>query len=128
MAIFRLTQNRKSAPSGVRKPIKGKRREIVAARLGAVIGAAHADRWRAEMPDDRRSPRAQTNHVASALIGAGETATCRVVNKGVAGLRLQLLEDKECPEEFGLTIPALRFVGIVRREWRRGADIGVSIL
>jgi len=40
---------------------------------------------------------------------------------------LELLEEKACPAEFGLTVPALKFIGIVRREWRNGSKVGVSI-
>ncbi|MCB2113687.1 MAG: hypothetical protein KDD85_09075 [Parvularculaceae bacterium] len=40
---------------------------------------------------------------------------------------LELLEEKPCPTEFGLTAPAIGFVGIVRLQWRSGANVGVSI-
>ena len=79
------------------------------------------------MPDGRQSTRSNSRHVASAVISENDTITCRVVNKGEEGMLLEMLEEKACPAEFGLTVPALGFIGIVRQEWRKGPKVGVSV-
>lgn len=87
------------------------------------VGAA-----RAIGPEQRRWPRTRVYKVASALLDTGEEVTCRVVDVSFGGMRVEFLDDSARPTEFGLTVPTLRFIGIVETAWTNGAQAGVEVL
>lgn len=97
-------------------------RERLAQRLNGV------DRTRQASSDQRISRRETDYRVGSAVFEPGRATSCRVVDKSHAGLRLELQGSEACPEEFALTIPTLRFIGIVRKAWQSESQVGVTIV
>jgi len=77
---------------------------------------------------NRKHERAQAYRVATAMFFPGHQTTARIVNQSHSGLRLRFSADLDCPDEFALTIPTLRFIGVVRTVWRKGNEVGVSIV
>lgn len=77
---------------------------------------------------DRQHQRTQAYRVATAMFSPETQTSCRIVNQSHSGLRLAFNSDAECPDEFALTIPTLRFIGIVRKAWQRGREAGVAIV
>lgn len=77
---------------------------------------------------DRGADRAVIYRVATALFSPETAVNCRVVNQSYSGLRLEFDAEVDCPDEFGVTIPTLRFVGVVRKVWSNGRSVGVSII
>lgn len=82
----------------------------------------------ATITENRSSRREREYRVGSAVFESGYETSCRVIDKSYSGLRLEMVDPNACPEEFALTIPTLRFVGIVRKAWQTESQIGVSIL
>lgn len=78
--------------------------------------------------EQRRWPRSPAVHVASALFDTGGEATVRVLDCGFGGMRVEFLDDRVRPNEFALTVPSLRFVGIVKKAWSAGAQAGVEVV
>ncbi len=62
------------------------------------------------------------------MLDTGTEITCRVVDVSFGGMRIEFLDAGARPEEFGLTVPTLRFVGIVQSAWTTGAQTGVAVL
>jgi len=77
---------------------------------------------------NRGHERAQVYRVATAMFSPVQQTSCRIVNQSHSGLRLCFNADADCPDEFALTIPTLRFIGVVRTIWRKGNEVGVSIV
>lgn len=77
---------------------------------------------------NRGHERAQVYRVATAMFSPVHQASCRIVNQSHSGLRLCFSSNADCPDEFALTIPTLRFIGVVRTIWRKGNEVGVSIV
>lgn len=92
-------------------------REKKAAAAARTIGA-----------EQRRWPRTPAFNVASALLDTGTEITCRIVDVSFGGMRVEFLDERAPPGEFGLTVPTLRFVGIVHSAWTKGAQTGVEVL
>jgi hypothetical protein len=76
----------------------------------------------------RECDRARVYRVGSAMFSPDHETSCRIVDQSFSGLRLAFNGVTECPDEFALTIPTLRFIGIVRKVWQNNAEVGVSIL
>lgn len=76
----------------------------------------------------RRWPRTSAFNVATAVLDTGAEVTCRVIDVSFGGMRVEFVEGTAPQTEFGLTVPTLRFVGIVHGAWSSGAQAGVEIL
>ncbi len=107
--------------------LESARRERLAARLHSVSKRSAADTGRigGEFRDSRRQ---SAYRVGSAMFEPGHETSCRVDDHSYSGLRLEMLSSAPCPDEFALTIPTLRFIGIVRRAWQNERQVGVAIL
>ncbi|MFN0023068.1 MAG: hypothetical protein ACKVS5_04140 [Parvularculaceae bacterium] len=108
------------------------RMRVEKARLGERLGKMKAKARPALGPaidaEQREWPRARGYNVATALVGVDRTVSCRIVDCGYGGMRIEFHDDAPQPEEFALTVPTLRFVGIVRRAWQSKRQCGVAIL
>lgn len=76
----------------------------------------------------RASERELVYRVGTVNFSPEHQESCRVVDVSFSGLRFALNSDAICPDEFALTIPTLRFVGIVRKVWQCGRNVGVTIV
>lgn len=106
--------------------------EALRKRLDDRIRSLQSGRRRGEArtlaEDCRADRRERIYRVGSAMFRPDHETSCRILDQSYAGMRLELHGDIESPEEFALSIPTLRFIGVVRRVWQNGAEIGVSIL
>lgn len=75
----------------------------------------------------RGSEREIVYRVGTVNFSPDHAESCRIVDLSFSGLRLALNKETECPDEFALTIPTLRFIGIVRKIWQSGPNVGVAI-
>lgn len=102
------------------------------ARLGERLGNMKAKAKPALAPaidaEQREWPRERGYNVATALFDTGQAVSCRIADCGYGGMRVEFHDDAPHPEEFALTVPTLRFVGIVRRAWQSGRKCGVAVL
>lgn len=78
--------------------------------------------------DQRRWPRTPAYKVATAVLDTGAEVTCRILDVSFGGMRVEFLDEQTRPPEFGLTVPTLRFIGIVENAWSNGAQTGVEVL
>ncbi len=76
----------------------------------------------------RNWTRKQSYNVASATYEGGAEVSCLVVDVSFGGMRVEFFDDKARPEEFALTVPTLRFIGIVQSAWSAGGQTGVEVL
>jgi hypothetical protein len=97
-------------------------------RLSERLKGVERTRQTQSSGDNRGDRRETVYRVGSAIVEPGRELTCRIVNQSFSGMRLELADAAECPEEFALTIPTLRFIGIVRKAWQNDAQVGVAIL
>jgi len=73
-------------------------------------------------------PRNPAYNVASAIFDPNTEVSCRVVDLSFGGMRIEFFDDRPRPDEFALTVPTLRFVGIVQHAWSSGVQTGVEVL
>jgi hypothetical protein len=78
--------------------------------------------------ENRRWPRTASYKVATAVLDTGVEVTCRIVDVSFGGMRVEFLDETARPGEFGLTVPTLRFIGIVQNAWSNGAQTGVEVV
>jgi hypothetical protein len=97
-------------------------------RISALRASTGAGATRTIGAEQRCWKRTPAYYVASALLDTGDEITCRIVDVSFGGMRVEFLDEKARPGEFGLTVPTLRFVGIVQSAWTRGAQTGVEVL
>lgn len=97
-------------------------------RLKERLDGVERTRKQQTVGDRRENRRESVYRVGSAAFEPGREMTCRIVDQSFSGMRLELKAAADCPEEFALTIPTLRFIGIVRKAWQSEAQVGVSIL
>ena len=76
----------------------------------------------------REAPRENSLRVGAAYFSPESETTCRVIDTSFGGLKLEFLNGEVAPEEFALTVPTLRFIGIVKSEWQKDGVVGVSIV
>lgn len=105
-----------------------KTRARLAARIQSIGGSPHEDARQNLRGHQRAEARAASYRVGSAMFDQVDSLSCRIVDQSYSGLRVVFNSEIECPDEFALTIPTLRFVGIVRTHWRNGREAGVSIV
>ena len=128
MTIPGFMSTRKKAAAAVDAALAVSLRRRMAERIAVVDKArrkAEVGTERGDMRDSRREP---VYRVGTAVFEPGEEANCRIVDQSFSGLRLEMENADACPDEFALTIPTLRFIGIVRKAWRSDRQVGVSIL
>lgn len=78
--------------------------------------------------DTRRWPRVAGFNAGTAVFESGFEAPCRVCDRGFGGMRIEFPDTRQWPDEFALSVPTLRFFGIVRSAWRKGHVRGVEIV
>ncbi len=127
MAILGLAlpRNKTEAPSD--PELQSALRARLANRLERVDQARRPKEFRAIRGVNRQYAREPAYRVATAILSPDEEASCRIVDQSHSGLRVIFNSDFECPDEFALTIPTLRFIGIVRKIWQNGREAGVAI-
>lgn len=77
---------------------------------------------------ERAHPRQNAFRVAAATFEPGKDVSCKVVDHSFGGLRIEFPEGGEAPDEFALTIPTMRFIGLVRKVWQEDGFVGVTIV
>lgn len=128
MAIFNLPLPRRKSEFEPNPEHEAAIRARLADRIETVQKARHPRGFGAIRGADRQYEREQIYRVATAMVAPDKLISCRIVDQSHSGLRLSFNSDVECPEEFALTIPTLRFIGVVRKVWQAGRDAGVSIV
>lgn len=108
--------------------VEAARRKRLDERLLKVERARHSGAASAFHGEGRADLRERVYRVGSAMFEPGHETSCRVIDQSYSGLLLEFHVVGECPDEFALTIPTLRFIGVVRKAWQREAKVGVSIL
>jgi hypothetical protein len=128
MAIFNLRLSGRKSEIEPDPEHEVAARVRVADRIEIVQKARHPRGFGTIRGADRQYEREQTYRVATAMFAPDNLTSCRIVDQSHSGLRLSFNSDVECPDDFALTIPTLRFIGIVRKVWQTGRDAGVSIV
>lgn len=128
MTFLGLPLSRKKPEDGPDLEAEAAMRMRLAGRLQSVDQKRRLRNFGAIRGVRRQHDREASYRVATAMFAPDELTSCRVVNQSHSGLRLSFHLDIECPDEFALTIPTLRFIGIVRKVWQSGCDAGVSIV
>lgn len=128
MAILGLQISRSKAEIAQAAELERAMRARLASRLERVDHARRPQAFGAIRGVNRQHERKQAYRVAFAMFTPDTQTTCRLVNQSHSGLRLTFDAGVECPDEFALTIPTLRFIGIVKKIWQEGAEAGVAIV
>lgn len=128
MGIFGLPLKRKKPEPDIDPVLESVIKSRLAARVRSVNGVRRPLRATLICDNGRECDRARVYRVGSAMFSPEHETSCRVVDQSFSGLRLAFNGDVRCPDEFALTIPTLRFIGIVRTVWQSGAEVGVSII
>jgi hypothetical protein len=128
MAILGFKFGRRKAEEALDPAAEAALRVRLDARLKSVEKARRSDGAVTMRDDARRSRREPVYRIASAMFEIGDESSCRVVDQSYSGLRLAFHDAADCPDEFALSIPTLRFIGIVRKAWQNENEVGVSIL
>ena len=128
MSIFKSALNRKKTDTEIDPAVLVEMQQKIDARLRKVTSNLGTADFTAARGTTRRHKRAAAYRIASTQFMNGLETSCRVTDQSYSGFRLLMNDDVDCPEEFALTIPTLRFIGIVRKSWQNGREAGVSIL
>jgi len=128
MAILGFKFGRKRAEEALDPAVEAALRMRLGERLKAVEKARRADGAAIMRDDARKCRREPAYRIASAMFEIGDEASCRVIDQSYSGLRLAFHDGADFPDEFALSIPTLRFIGIVRKAWQDENVVGVSIL
>ena len=124
-AAAKARKEREAAEDAVRAGLMKQRLDQRIDSLKAKKGAGDE---RSMNEECRRWPRTPAYKVATAVLDTGVEVTCRVVDVSFGGMRVEFLDESARPGEFGLTVPTLRFVGIVQNAWTNGAQTGVEVV
>lgn len=130
MALFETPalKTRKAALAAEEARQAAEQRQRLDGRMKALIRNTR----KAEAPimrgDTRRWPRAGGFNAGTALFGGGCATPCRIRDRGFGGMRIEFSDECGWPSEFALSVPTLRFFGIVRSVWKDGQARGVEIV
>ncbi len=128
MGIFGLNFKRKAPEPEIDPILEAAIKARLAERVRSVNRSRRPLRATIIRENGRDSDRARVYRVGSAMFSPEHETSCRIVDQSFSGLRLAFNGDAHCPDEFALTIPTLRFIGIVRKIWQNDAEVGVSIV
>lgn len=128
MAIFKAALTRKKADAEIDPAIILELQRKTDARVRKMSDKPSTVDFAAVRGATRMHKRDTAYRVASAHFLDGFETSCRIADQSYSGFRLVMNSDVECPDEFALNIPTLRFIGIVRKSWQNGRETGVSIL
>jgi hypothetical protein len=128
MTILGFKFGRRKSEEAIDPAMEAALRVRLDARLKMVDKARRSDGAATMRDDARKNRREPVYRIASAMFEIGDEASCRVIDQSYSGLRLAFHEAADCPDEFALSIPTLRFIGIVRKAWQNDNEVGVSIL
>ncbi len=78
--------------------------------------------------DKRRWARAAAYNAGTASFGTELEAPCRIYDCAFGGMRLEFADTRDWPGEFVLSVPTLRFFGVVRSIWQEGCERGVEVV
>ncbi len=130
MAFFETAASK--ARKAAQAAEEARRVEAEKMRLEKRMSALLKNKRAAEAPatggDTRRWPRAAGFNAGTAIFASGFEAPCRICDRGFGGMRIEFPDEINWPDEFALSVPTLRFFGIVRSAWRRGRERGVEIV
>jgi hypothetical protein len=124
-AAAKARKEREAAEDAVRARLM---RQRLDQRIGDLKAKTASTAARSINEELRRWPRTASYKVATAILDTGVEVTCRIVDVSFGGMRVEFLDETARPGEFGLTVPTLRFVGIVQNAWSKGAQTGVEIM
>ena len=128
MAILGLQLKRTKSEAAAEIEADRAMRARLASRLDQVDQTRRLQKFGAIRGVNRQHERKLAYRVATAMFSTETQESCRIVNQSHSGLRLAFNSDAECPDEFALTIPTLRFIGIVKKVWQEGREAGVTIV
>jgi hypothetical protein len=103
-------------------------RQRLEKRMKALLKNKRAAAAPATSADLRRWPRAAGFNAGTALFDSGWEAPCRIHDRGFGGMRIEFSDERSWPNEFALSVPTLRFFGIVRSVWKNGQTRGVEVI
>jgi len=126
--MFGLPAGNRKAEASAEAATQAAERDRIEQRLSAIRAACRRARSCGEIGNGRGGRREGVYKVASATFVPDQDTSCRVVDQSGAGFRLAFHEIEPIPEEFALTVPTIQFIGIVRKVWQNGAEVGVSIV
>jgi hypothetical protein len=130
MVLFETAESkaRKAAQAAEEARRAAEDRKRLAARMEALL----RNNRKAEAPaiggDKRRWERAVGYNAGTARFNAGLETTCRVQDCAFGGMRLEFADARSWPDEFILSVPTLRFFGVVRSVWQDGCERGVEVV
>jgi hypothetical protein len=125
--MFGKSDARRAAQEAQELEIRRTRARL-AKRIQSIGGAPGEDARQNLRGHKRAESRTASYRVGSAMFDQVDSLSCRIVDQSYSGLRVVFNSEIECPDEFALTIPTLRFIGIVKTQWRNGREAGVSIV
>ena len=128
MMVLAALKRRRSADIQVEQALAAAAREKLGGRIQSIAAKGRPSGYGAIGGNGRRIDRERVYRVASAIFDLNSHTTCRVIDQSYSGLRLSFDSNFDCPDEFALTIPTLRFIGIVRKVWQSEKEAGVSIV
>jgi len=127
VAIFGLTFRKKTPEPEIDPALEAAIKARLAERVRSIDQARRPIKAAFISENGRRCERAQVYRVGTVNFEPDHQVSCRVVDLSFSGLRIAFNSDVDCPDEFALSIPTLRFIGIVRKVWQDGRMAGVSI-
>ncbi len=128
MPIFGLTLKSKPAATDIDPALEAALKARLAERMRSIDKSRRPIKATFIRESARQCDRARVYRVGSAMFSPEHETSCRIVDQSFSGLRLAFNGVAACPDEFALTIPTLRFIGIVRKVWQIDGEVGVSIL
>lgn len=129
MTILGLKIGRKKTEEPIDPAVEAALRRRLDERVKTVGSAQRPAAHGAMREDSRTCRREPVYRVGAAMFDVGHETSCRVTNQSFSGLRLSFHDDAVvCPDEFALSIPTLRFIGVVRKAWQKESEVGVAIL
>lgn len=124
-AAAKARKERQAAEDAVRARLMKQRLDQ---RIGDLKAKKTSTAARSIKEENRRWPRTPAYKVATAVLDTGVEVTCRIIDVSFGGMRVEFLDETARPGEFGLTVPTLRFIGIVQNAWTKGAQTGVEVV
>ncbi len=130
MALFETAESkaRKAAQAAEAARRAAEERKKLEERMEALLRNNRKTATPAIGGDKRRWARANGHNAGTARFRFGQEAPCRVLDCAFGGMRLEFSDARIWPHEFILSVPTLRFFGVVRSVWQDGCERGVEVV
>ena len=130
MVLFETKESRarKAAQAAEVARCAAEERKRLERRMEALLRNNRTAEATAIAGDKRRWERAAGHNAGTARFHFGLEAPCRVQDCAFGGMRLEFADMRSWPDQFILSIPTLRFFGVVRSVWQDGCKRGVEVV